>query len=142
MKSEFSTSWTGSRQVRKQRKYRYNSPLHIKHRFLSANLSKELRKKHGKRSVPLRKGDEVLVMRGSFKKKKGKIDSIDLKRSRIIVDGINKKKKDGSKVRIYLQPSNLQITSLSLEDKERIKKLGGREEKEVKTEKKNAPKQN
>lgn len=123
MKKEFSTSWVSSRQVRKQRKYNYNAPLHIKHKFLSANLSKELRKKHGKRSSPLRKGDEVLVMRGKFHKKKGKIEEINLRKSKVSVEGINNKKKDGTKIKVYFRPSKLQIISLNLDDKKRVRKF-------------------
>ena len=122
MKSKFSTSWIGSKQPRKQRKYRHNAPLHLKHRFLSTHLSKELRQKYGKRSVSARKGDEVLVMRGKFAKKKGKIVEIDVKRSRVTVDGINRKKTDGTKVNVYFDTSNLLIQSLNLDDKKRFKR--------------------
>ncbi len=121
MKQKFSTHWLKSKQPRKQRKYRYNAPLHLRHKFLNAHLSAELRKKYGKRSVPLRKGDEVLIMRGSFKKKKGKILEIDLKRSRATIEGINRKKLDGTKVNVYLNPSNLQILNLNLDDNKRLK---------------------
>ena len=123
MKSKFSTSWSSSLQARKQRKYRYNAPLHIKHKFLSANLSKELRKKHGKRNLPLRKGDEVFVMRGSFKKKKAKISLVDAKNSRVALEGIQRAKRDGTKVNVYLHPSVLQIVSLQLDDRKRIASL-------------------
>jgi large subunit ribosomal protein L24 len=120
MKQSFSTSWKSSRQVRKQRKYRYNAPLHIRHKFLSANLSKPLREKYGKRSLPLRKGDEVLVMRGTFSKKKGKITSVDLKYAKIAIEGIQRQKKDGTKVNVFFNPSVLQIHSLNLDDKQRV----------------------
>ena len=80
MKQEFSSSWTGSSQPRKQRKFVYNAPLHTRHKFLSAHLSKELRQKYGKRNLPLRKGDEVLVMRGFFRKKKAKVSLVNLKK--------------------------------------------------------------
>lgn len=119
MKSEFSTSWLSSRQPRKQRKYVYNSPLHLKHKFLSSLLSKDLRKKYGKRNLPLRKGDEVLIMRGSFKKKKAKVSSVNLKRTLAVLEGIQRTKKDGSKVNIPFHPSALQIVSLNLDDKKR-----------------------
>ncbi len=120
MKSKFSTSWIASRQKRKQKKFRINAPFHIRHKFLSANLSKSLREKYGKRSLPLRKGDEVLVMRGSFKKKKEKISSIGLKNSKIALENIQRKKKDGTKISVYFNPSVLQIQSLNLEDKKRL----------------------
>ena len=59
---------------------------------LSAHLSKDLIKKYKKRSFPLRKGDEVEIMRGEFKKKKGKISKVDLKKSKVYIEGINTKK--------------------------------------------------
>ena len=120
MKQEFSTSWSSSSQPRKQRKYLANAPLHIKHKFLSANLSKELRKKYAKRNLPLRKGDEVLIMRGAFKKKNAKVNSVDLKDSRIALEGIQRTKKDGSKVNVFFHPSVLQIQTLNLDDKQRV----------------------
>ena len=73
MKQKFSKHWKASTQPRKQRKYRAKAPLHVIKRFLSANLSKDLRKKYGKRNLTLRKGDTVKVMRGKFRKKQGKI---------------------------------------------------------------------
>ncbi len=123
MKQEFSTSWKASKQPRKQRKYFYNAHLHTKHKFLSAHLSKELRKKYGKRSIPIRKGDEVLVMRGSFKKKKAKVLSVNLKKCKLILEGIQRTKRDGTKVAVPFEPSNLQIQALNLDDKKRNRKL-------------------
>lgn len=123
MKSQFSTSWISSIQPRKQRKYLANAPLHIKHKFLSANLSKSLRDKYGKRNLPLRKGDEVLVMRGIFKKKKAKVTIVDLKNSLVVLENLQTTKKDGSKVNVQFKPSNLQIQELDLGDKERLASL-------------------
>jgi large subunit ribosomal protein L24 len=131
MKSKFSTSWSSSVQKRKQHKYLANAPLHKKHKFLSANLSKELRKKHGKRNLPLRKGDEVLVMRGSFKKKKAKITSINLIRSVVYLENIQRSKKDGTKVNIPFNSSNLQIININADDKKR--KIGRKEDTDKKT---------
>ncbi len=108
---------------RKQRKYLHNAPLHKRHRFLSAQLSKALRKKYGKRNLPLRKGDEVLVMRGSFKKKKVKVSSVNTKRSSVSLEGLQRSKKDGTKISVVFHPSNLQIQSLNLDDKMRVSSL-------------------
>jgi large subunit ribosomal protein L24 len=141
MKSKFSTSWNSSKQPRKQRKYVANAPLHLKHKFLSANLSKDLRKKYSKRSLPLRKGDEVLIMRGSFKKKKIKVTEVDLMNSLVALENIQRTKRDGTKVNVFLHPSNLQIVTLVLDDKERLNSLNKNKPKEEnKTE--NKPKEN
>ncbi len=136
MKQKFSKHWKSSKQPNKQRKYLANAPLHLKKKFISVNLSKELRKKHGKRNIPVRKGDTVIIMRGKFKKKQGKVTEVKLKTSKIIIEGIQVKKQDGSKANVKLQPSNLQIIELNLGDRKR--KIGKveKEKKEIKTEKK------
>jgi len=136
MKKKFSTNWIGSRQPRKQRKYRANAPLHIKRKMISCNLSKELRKKYEKRSFPIRKGDIVKIMRGEFRKKTGKIESVNVKKLRIMIEGIFRTKKDGTKVSVYFNPSNLQIKELNLEDQKRKKAL----ERKIVTEKENLKK--
>jgi large subunit ribosomal protein L24 len=132
MKKKFSASWKASKQPRKQRKYLANAPIHTRKKFVSINLSKELRKKHGKRNAYARKGDRVEVKRGKYKEKKGKISKVDLKNSKIIIEGIQVKKQDGSKVNVKLQPSNLQITELNLEDKKRAGKFKIKEKEKSK----------
>jgi large subunit ribosomal protein L24 len=142
MKQKFSTKWKASKQPRKQRKYRANAPLHIKKRFLTCNLSKTLRKKYGKRNVQLRKNDKVKIMRGKFKGKQGKVTGVKLKTSKITVEGIQVKKLDGSKTDLRLQPSNLQIVELYLDDSKRAKKLGAKPvEKRVEKKKEEKPKE-
>ena len=118
---KFSLSWKASSKPKKQRKYKANAPLHLKRKLLSCNLSKELRKKYLIRNVPVRKGDTVKILRGKFKKKEGKVTEVFLKLSKIVVEGIQVKKQDGSKANIKLQPSNVQIINLNLDDKKRLK---------------------
>ena len=121
MEKAFSSEWKSSKQPRKQRKYRSNAPLHVKQKFLHAHLSKELRKKYSKRSIALRKGDNVKVMRGQFKDKTGKVDEVSVKKTQVYVNGIEFIKRDGTKARYPLQPSNLMITELNMDDKIRSK---------------------
>jgi len=132
MKQKFSTSWKSSKQPRKQRKYLANAGLHLRKKFVSVNLSKDLREKHGKRNIPLKKGDKVKIMRGKFKKKTGKVLEVKLKTGKIYIEGMQVKKQEGSKVNVPLKASNLQIIELNLEDKKRIKKLGGKGEEKKK----------
>ena len=120
---KFSSTWKSSRKPRKQRKYRLNAPLHIKQKFMQSHLSKDLRKKYEKRSVGARKGDKVKIMHGKFKKHEGKLEGIDMKKTRVFVNGIELTKRDGTKKSLALHPSNLMITELNLEDKMRQKAL-------------------
>jgi len=83
----------------------------------------------------LRKGDVVRIMRGSFKKQKGKIEIVDMKRTRVVIEKIRRSKKDGTKVAVYFSPSKLQIQELNLDDKARMKSIGRKMKGEI--EKKN-----
>jgi len=123
MKQKFSRCWIRSKQPRKQRKYVYNAPLHIRQKFIHANLSKELREKYNRRNLGLRVGDTVKIMRGKFKGKIAKVSRINLKKLKIYLEGITRKKSDGREVQVPMRASNLQIVSLNLDDKERVKIL-------------------
>ena len=123
MKRTFSLSWNASTQPRKQRKYRFHAPLHLRKKFVHATLTKELRKKYQKRAITVRKGDTIKVMRGQFSGKSGGVEEVDLKTSKVFVIGMDMVKKDGSKSRYPLDSSNVQITALYLEDKKRKKLL-------------------
>jgi large subunit ribosomal protein L24 len=83
----------------------------------------------GRRSLPIRKGDEVRLMRGKSKGIKGVVDRIDMKKNKIYVDGIIAKKVDGSEVMKALEPSNLMITKPNMDDKKRQAILARTEER-------------
>ncbi len=72
--------------------------------------------------MPVRKDDEVVVMRGNHKGKKGKVLQVYRKKWAIHVDKITKDKANGTQVQVPLAPSNCQITTLKL-DKDRKKVL-------------------
>jgi large subunit ribosomal protein L24 len=122
MKQEFSTSWKASKQPRKQRKYLHNTPLHLKQKLMAAALDKLLRAKYQIRSLEVRKGDEVLIMRGKFKKKTGKVSEVDRTKIKVGIEGITITKKDGNKVKVWFHPSNIKIIKINEDDKKRIKK--------------------
>jgi large subunit ribosomal protein L24 len=142
MKKKFSKKWAGSKQPRKKRKYAANAPIHIKRKLLSVNLSKDLREKHGKRNIVIRKGDKVKVLRGKNKGKTGKITRVEIKRTKVYIENIQKTKIEGSKVEIPFRPSNLQIIELYEEDNKRLKKKTETPKKSEKKEKNNKEKLN
>lgn len=118
---KWSAFWGSSKDPGKQRKYRYNAPKHVASAFLGAHLSKELRAQHKCRSMTVRVGDTVKVMRGSHKGKSGEINSVDTKDHKVFVNGVEWQKRDGSKSFVPIDPSNLLITSLK-SDKRRLSK--------------------
>jgi ribosomal protein L24 len=74
--------------------------------------------------MPIITGDEVKVLRGDSKGKSGKVVVVDHKTRRVVVEGITHKKADGTDVGMPLDPSNLLIVRLNLEDQRRRVKLG------------------
>lgn len=121
MKSKFNKSWNSSKQPRKQVKFVANAPNHIKRTLVGATLDKPLREKYGRRSIEVKKGDEVKVMRGKFKGKQGKVGTVDIKNLRIQIDGIQRAKSGGEKLVTWFHPSNIKIIILDVSDNRRLK---------------------
>jgi len=122
MKSKFSLTWLSSTQPRKQRKYRFNAPMHKKGEFLNSRLTKELALKHGVRNIRVRSGDKVKILRGQFKNIEGEVTTVDVTRERVFIAGAENVKTDGNKVPYPIHPSNLLIQSVT-EDKRRFKNV-------------------
>ncbi len=110
-----------TKQPRKQRRLLYQAPNHVRHKMMSAHLSEELRRQYRFRSLPVRTGDVVTVMRGDHRGHTGKVIRVDRKKYRIYVEGLVRKKADGSEVPIPIHPSKVQIIKLNLDDERRKK---------------------
>ncbi len=119
---EWSSSWKNSKSPRKQRKYVFNAPLHVKSKLLRSHLSEELQKKYKTRSARVRKGDKVKIMRGTHKGKVGEVDRVNVKRQKVYVQGAETTKKDGSKIFQPIHPSNILIQEMKMDDKKRLKR--------------------
>ncbi len=119
---------TTSSQPRKQRKAWYDAPLHTRRKQIASHLSEELLLKYNTRSTPVVSGDEVKVLRGGHKGHTGKILEVRTKDRKVVVEGVSIKKADGTDVALPVDPSNLLITRLNLEDARRREKLGADKE--------------
>ena len=121
---------TTSTKVRKQRKWRANAPLHKKKRMVSVHLDSALMTEYNVRSLPVRKGDTVRMLRGAqdFKKSEAKVASVDLKSCKIIIESITIPKADGTQKPKPVDPSDVVLTKLDLSDpwrKEKLESLKG-----------------
>jgi large subunit ribosomal protein L24 len=121
---------------RKQRKRLYNAPAHLRRKFMAAPLSPELVSSKGAKSLPVRKGDTVRVMRGDHIGFEGKVSRVDLKRYRIFLEGLTREKVDGTNIFVSVHPSKVMIKNLKLDDKWRKAIVEGKEELELSKEKK------
>lgn len=104
----------------------FRATFQTRSKQLGSTLSKDLRKKYGKRSVRAIEGDSVTILRGEFKGVEGKISKVSTQKSSVAIDGVKKEKTKGDKFDVYIHTSNLLVTSLSTDDKWRILKLEGK----------------
>jgi len=110
-------------QPRKQRKMLYQAPSHIRYKHFSAPLSPSLRASHDVRSIPVRSGDTVRILRGDRKGLEGKVTRVDRKNYKIFVEGVTREKVDGTTTFMPIHPSKVMITNLNLDDKWRRESL-------------------
>eukprot|EP00951_Prasinocladus_malaysianus_P002106 scaffold14953_cov35-Prasinocladus_malaysianus.AAC.1 len=75
----------------------FTAPSSERRKLMSAPLSAELRNKHGVRSVPIRKDDEVQVVRGTYKGREGKVVQSYRKKWVIHVERITREKTNESR---------------------------------------------
>eukprot|EP00523_Entomoneis_sp_CCMP467_P009898 CAMPEP_0168737072 /NCGR_PEP_ID=MMETSP0724-20121128/10196_1 /TAXON_ID=265536 /ORGANISM="Amphiprora sp., Strain CCMP467" /LENGTH=136 /DNA_ID=CAMNT_0008784307 /DNA_START=93 /DNA_END=503 /DNA_ORIENTATION=+ len=124
---KFNPAVTSSR--RKNRKAHFSAHSEARRKLMSANLSKELQARHGVRSMSIRKDDEVMITRGFFKAREGKVIACFRKKFVVHIERITRDKVNGAQVPVGIQPSNLVITKLKL-DKDRKAKLEAKSRKE------------
>ncbi|BDD62351.1 60S ribosomal protein L26A [Monascus purpureus] len=106
---------------RKSRKAHFSAPSSERRVIMSAPLSKELREKYNVRSLPIRKDDEVTIVRGSNKGREGKITSVYRLKWAVHVERVVREKANGQSIPIGIHPSKVVITKVKLDkDREKI----------------------
>merc|ERR1712173_7485 len=101
------------------RKRHGTAPSHIRRKLMSAPLSKDLRQKYGVRSMPIRKDDEVQVLRGHYKGQQvGKVVQCYRKKFVVYIERIQREKANGATVYVGIHPSKVSIVKLKM-DKDR-----------------------
>ena len=119
-----------STQPRKQRLARYTAPYHRRHREMAAPIDRGLRKRQMEkgfmypRSMSVRKGDRVLIVRGEGKSKSATVVAkVDRKARKIYVEGFTYFKSDGTELQRPIDPSNVVIINPDWADIRRRKLL-------------------
>jgi large subunit ribosomal protein L24 len=103
----------------KQRKMLFNAPYHLRRKMLTAMVSEEITKEYGIKRIEVKKGDTVKVMRGDNVGFEGKVAQVNTKTGRIAIEGLTRKKADGTPVYIWIHASKVMITKLDLSDNKR-----------------------
>ena len=93
---------------------------------MSCQLSKDLRKKYGKKHVRVVEGDSVKVIRGEFTGVDGKVTEVSAANNGLTIEGVKKEKLKGEKYDVYIHTSNIEVTGLNTDDKWRMNRLEGK----------------
>ena len=119
-----------SKQPRKQRLAHYTAPYHRRHREMSSPIDKGLRERQLSRgfmyprSMPVKKGDRVMIVRGEGKSKSATaISLVDRKARKVYVEGFTYFKSDGTELQRPIDASNLVIINPDWSDIRRRKIL-------------------
>jgi|TARA_B110000263_G_scaffold25736_1_gene19689 large subunit ribosomal protein L24 len=98
---------------------------------LSSELSNDLKKKYGKRSIRVLEGDTVKVIRGEFSGVDGKVTKVSLIKNGINIEGVKKDRVKGDKFDVYIHTTNIVITGINTDDKWRMNRLEGKKPRSV-----------
>ncbi len=108
---------------------------HKREKLLGVNLSENLREQHNKRSMRVIKGDTVRILRGEYVGIEGKVEKVNTERSTLSIEGVQREKIRGGKVKVQIHASNVQIISVNTDDEYRMKGIQKANEKNVKVKK-------
>ncbi|XP_049483852.1 60S ribosomal protein L26-like, partial [Panthera uncia] len=97
-------------------KRHFSAPSHIRRKIMSSPLFKELQQKYNVRSMPIRKDDEVQVVRGHYKGQQiGKVVQVYRRKYVICMEEVQGEKANGTTVHVGIRPSKVVITRLKLD---------------------------
>jgi large subunit ribosomal protein L24 len=117
-----------SRSPRRQRKALYTADTFERRRRMTVPLSRELRARFRRRSVPVRKGDTVRVLAGSFVGREERVARINRRDYAVTLDNVTLKMADEKLKPLEIRPGHLVITRLNLSDPWRRRSLKVAEE--------------
>ena len=116
---------------RAQRKLQLSAPSSVKRKLMSSHLCKTLRDQYKIRSLPIKRGDEVKILKGKAKGKTGKVVQVYRRRNYICVDKVNREKQNGQTVFLPIRPCYCLIEKLLI-NKDRTKTIEKRAANKVK----------
>ena len=106
---------------------------HKREKLLGASLSENLREQHNRRSIRIVKGYTVRILRGEYAGIEGKVEKVNTVRSTLSIEGVQREKIRGGKVKVQIHASNVQIISLNTDDEYRMKGTRKKKEKNPKS---------
>ncbi len=119
---------TSSNSPRRQRRALYTADSFERRIRMSAPLSRELRARFKRRAIPVRKGDTVRVLSGSFVGREERVAKLDRRAYSVTLDNVTLKTAEDKLKPLSIRTSHLVITRLNLADPWRRRSLQVRDE--------------
>jgi large subunit ribosomal protein L24 len=113
---------------RRQRRALYNASTTERRRRMTVPLSKELRRRFRRRNVPIRKGDTVRVLSGSYAGEETRVARVTRRDYAVTLENVTLRTAEEKLKPLGIRPSHLVITRLNLADPWRRRALRLREE--------------
>jgi large subunit ribosomal protein L24 len=101
---------------RRQRKALYTAPTFQRRRRMTVPLSRDLRRRFAARSLPVRKGDTVRVLSGSFEGREERVAKVNRRSYSVILDNVTLKTGEDKLKPLPIRTSHLVLTRLNLSD--------------------------
>jgi ribosomal protein uL24 len=101
---------------RRQRKSVYTATTFERRVLMTVPLSRELRRRFRARSLPIRKGDTVRVMSGSFIGREERVAKVDRRGYSVTLDNVTLKSGESKLKPLAIRTSHLVLTKLNLAD--------------------------
>jgi large subunit ribosomal protein L24 len=116
------------RSPRRQRRALYNADTFERRLRMTVPLSRELRRRFRRRSIPLRKGDTVRVLSGSFVGREERVAKVNRRDYAVTLDNVTLKTAEEKLKPLEIRPAHLVVTRLNLSDPWRRRTLRVRDE--------------
>jgi large subunit ribosomal protein L24 len=84
--------------------------------MLKCRLDEFLQEEYGVRSMVIKKGDLVRIMRGQYRDTEGKVTAVDYRTIRVHLESATVTKADGKEANVPIHPSNVMLVKLELDD--------------------------
>jgi large subunit ribosomal protein L24 len=108
--------------------------MHERKKMLKARLDEFLQEEYGLRSLVIKKGDLVRIMRGQFRDTESKVTLVSYKKGIVYLDNTTITKADGKEAVVPIHPSNLMLVKLEMDEERKtlieskVMKIVGSEE--------------
>lgn len=106
---------------------------HLAYKASSVHLSRGLRAKHGFRSLPVRTGDRIMIVKGDYKGVEGDVNRVDRVKGRVYVSGVYRENARGEQRLVPIPLNSVILIKIDEKDKWR-KRVLERKSKSVKEE--------